>query len=72
MEPVVINLAKEEAKKANDSAYLWLLLIIQFLGRLCNNFSARSIALKECYLMMNFENFEIHCTVFKISVKMQI
>ena len=34
-------------------------------------FSARSIALKECYLMMNFEK-KIHFTVFKISVKMQI
>ena len=30
-------------------------------------FLARSIALKECYLMTNFE--KIHCTVFKISVK---
>ena len=30
-------------------------------------FSARSIALKEFYLMMNFE--KIHFTVFKISVK---
>ena len=56
---------------ANNSAYLCLLLIIQFLSRLCNTFLARSMALKECYLMMNFEN-KIHFTVFKISVKMQI
>ena len=40
---------------ANNSSYLCLLLIIQFLSRLCNIFLARSIALKEFYLMMNFE-----------------
>ena len=34
-------------------------------------FSARSIAPKEFYLMMNLEK-KIHFTVFKISVKMQI
>ena len=48
--------AKEEPKDgANNSAHLCLLLIIPFLSRLCNNFLARSIALKEYYLMMNFE-----------------
>ena len=31
-------------------------------------FLARSIALKECYLMTNFEK-KIHCTVFKITRK---
>ena len=31
----------------------------------------RSIALKECYLMMNFEK-KVYFTIFKISVKMQI
>ena len=36
MEPLVINWAKEEA---NNSAYSYLLLIIQFLSRLCNIFS---------------------------------
>ena len=51
MEPLVIDWNKE----ANNSAYLCLLLIIQFLSRLCNIFSARSMALKEFYLMMNFE-----------------
>ena len=33
MEPLVIDWAKEEP---NNSAYLCLLLIIQFLSRLCN------------------------------------
>ena len=35
MEPLVIDWAKEEP---NNSAYLGLLLIIQFLSRLCNIF----------------------------------
>ena len=72
IEPLVIDWAKEEPKMGQIiSAYLCLLLIIQFLSRLCNIFfSAKSIALKEVYLMMNFE--KIHFTVFKISVKMQI
>ena len=46
MEPLVIDWAKEEPKMgqrrtkdgANNSAYLCLLLIIQFLSRLCNIF----------------------------------
>ena len=39
MEPLVIDWAKEEPKDgANNSAYLCLLLIIQFLSRLCNIF----------------------------------
>ena len=53
MQPIVID------------SYLCLFLIIQFLSRFCNIFLARSIVLKECYLMINFE--KIHCTVFKIS-----
>ena len=53
IEPLVIDWAKE---KPNNSAYLCLLLIIQFLSRLCTIFLARSIALKEFYLMMNFLN----------------
>ena len=48
---------------SNNSAYLCLLLIIQFLSRLCNIFSARSIALKECYLMMNSEKNSFYCSV---------
>ena len=56
MQPLVIDWAKEEAKMAKIiSAYLCLLLRIQCLSRLCNIFLARSIALKECHLMMNFE-----------------
>ena len=40
MESLVINWAKEEAKMAKyNSAYSCLLLIIQFLSRLCNIFS---------------------------------
>ena len=69
MESLVIDLAKEEAcidgennsahlclsiDGENNSAYLCLLLAIKFLSRLCNIFLARSIALKECYLLMNF------------------
>ena len=39
MEPLVIDWAKEEPKMGqNNSAYLYLLLIIQFLSRLCNFF----------------------------------
>ena len=69
MEPLVIDWAKEEANRANNSAYLRLLLIIQFLSRLCNTFLARTIALKECYLM-NFEK-KNHFTVFEVSVQMK-
>ena len=36
IEPLVIDWAKEEPK--NNSGYLCLLLIIQFLSRLCNIF----------------------------------
>ena len=55
MELLVIDWAKEEAKMAkifrkNSS----LLLIILFLSRLRHNFSARSIALKECNIIINF------------------
>ena len=40
MEPLVIDFAKEEAKMAKkNSTYFCLLLIIQFLNRLCNIFS---------------------------------
>ena len=39
IEPLVIDWAKEEPKMGqNNSAYLCLLLIIQFLSRLCNIF----------------------------------
>ena len=73
MEPLVINKLGQRRSKdgENNSAYLCLLLIIQFLSRLCNIFLVRSIALKECYLMTNFEK-KIHFIVFKISVKMPI
>ena len=64
MEPFVLDRIKDDA---NNSAYLCLLLIIQLLSRSCNIFSARSIAPKECYLTMNFE--ENHFTVLKISEK---
>ena len=40
---------------ANNSTYLCLLRIIQFLSRLCNIFLPRSIALKDCHLMMTSE-----------------
>ena len=56
MKPLVIDWTKVEAKMlriVRDSQCL--LLIILFLSQLYNNFSARSIALKECYLMMNFK-----------------
>ena len=38
MEPLVIGWAKENRRWANNSAHLCLLLIIQFLSRLCNTF----------------------------------
>ena len=49
MEPLVIDWAKEEPARrtrdgANNSAYLCLLRIIQFLSRLCNIFSHISSA----------------------------
>ena len=55
MEPLVIDSAKEEAKMAKIIRHLCLLLVINFLSRLCNIFLARSNALKECYLVMNFQ-----------------
>ena len=56
IEPLVIDWAKEEPKMGQRRTKdLCLLLIIQFLSRLCNIFSARSIALKEYYQMMNSE-----------------
>ena len=58
---------RRSADGENNSAYLCLLLFIQFLSRLCNTFLRRLIALKKCYLMMNFE--KTHFPVFKISVK---
>ena len=70
MEPLVIDWAKEEPKVGQIIWHICLLLIIQFLSRLCMIFSARSIVLKEFYLMMNFEKIQL--TIFKISVKMQI
>ena len=70
MEPLVIDWTKEEGTMAKIIQYIYLLLIIQFLSRLCNIFLARSKAPKEYYLMINSE--KIHFTVFKISVKMQI
>ena len=72
MEPLVIDRAKEEAKMGrivrNIHVYCYQ---FYFLSRLYNNFfKARSIVLKECYLMMNFE--KSYFAVFKRSVKMQI
>ena len=36
MEPLVINWAKEEAKMPKIIRHIYVLLIIQFLSRLCN------------------------------------
>ena len=50
MKPLVINWANEEAKMAKIIRHIYNSIfrsIIQY-------FLARSIALKECYLMMNF------------------
>ena len=64
MEPLVIDWAKEEPKMGQIIRHIYvcisMLLIIQFLSRSCNIFSARSIALKEFYLMMNFEKKSFH------------
>ena len=51
MEPCVFDRAKEEAKMTRIALVIFmfiLLLITVYLSRLYNNFSARSIALKEC------------------------
>ena len=55
MDSLVINWANEEAKMAKIIRHIYVTANNSFLGRLCNIFLARSIALKECYLMMNFE-----------------
>ena len=60
MEPLVIDWAKEEPKMGQMIWHLCLLLIIQFLGRLYNFFSARSIALKEFYLMLDFQKNSLY------------
>ena len=71
MESLVIDWAKGEPKMGQ---------IIRYIYVHCRQFNfqvdyaiflARSIALKKCYLMMNFEK-KIILMFFKISVKMQI
>ena len=38
MEPLIINWANEEAKMAKIIRHIYVIAIIQFLGRLCNIF----------------------------------
>ena len=56
MELLVIDWAKEEPKMGQIIRHIYVYWFnFQFLSRSCNIFSARSIALKEYYLTMNFE-----------------
>ena len=60
IEPLIIDWTQEEAKMVKIVQYnSCLLLIILFLSQVCNTFLARSITLKEFYLMMNlFYSFQ--------------
>ena len=56
MEPLVIDWAKEEAKMARIVRnILFIANNSVFKSIIQQVFLARSIVLKECYLMMNFE-----------------
>ena len=71
MEPLVINWANEEANMAKTIRHIFVAANNSIFRSIMQYFFlTRSIALIECYLMMNFE--KIHFTVFKISVIMQI
>ena len=50
MKPLVINWANEEAKMAKIIRHIYNSIFRSIM----QYFLARSIALKECYLMMNF------------------
>ena len=60
MEPLAIDWAKEEAKMAKIIRQSMSIANNSILSRLCDIFLARSIALKECYLMMNFEKLSFY------------
>ena len=57
---------------SNKSAYLRLLLIIQFLSRLCNIFFSQINSTEGVLPNDEFWKKKNHFTVFKISVKMQM
>ena len=60
MEPLVIDWAKEESKMARIVRDIHFYCQFYFLTDYIIIFSARSIALRECYLMMNFEKNSFH------------
>ena len=53
MKALVIGWTKEEQDMGQIIRHIYAM--IKFLSQLCNIFLARSIALKQCYLMMNYE-----------------
>ena len=55
MEPLVINWANEEAKMAKIIRHIYVAPNDSIFRLIMQYFLARSIALKECYLMMTFD-----------------
>ena len=60
MEPLVINWANEEAKMAKIIRHNYVAASNSIFRSIMQYFLARSIALKECYLMMNFEKNSLY------------
>ena len=71
MELLVIDWAKEEPKMGQKFGIFMFIADNSIFKSIMQFFFSQKIALKEFYLMMNFEK-KNHFTVFKISVKMQI
>ena len=60
MEPLVINWANEEAKMAKIIRHIYVAANNSIFRSIMQYFLARSIALKECYLMTNFEKNSLY------------
>ena len=60
MEPLVIDWAKEEAKMARIVFNIMFIANKSIFKVDYKIFLGRSIALKECYLMINFEKNSFH------------
>ena len=73
MEVLVIDWVKEEAKMAKIILHIMFMFVANnsIFKLIIQYFLVRSIVLKECYPMMNFEK-KIHFALFKIFVKIQI
>ena len=60
MEPLVINWANEEAKMAKIIRHIYVAANNSIFRSIMQYFLARSIALKECHLMMSFEKNSLY------------